>query len=533
MTSIAEYNNNPGNLKPPPKVKYQGQIGVDERGFAIFENAEAGRNALVQDILIKQKRGLNTPESFIDRYAPAGDENPDEARENYKIKLAQHLGLKSTSDPFPKGSEQKIADLIASFESGQPVGGQSKQKSGQQDYDKIFGVGEPTESQRLIEEGFGETTTTEGGEKSDSSVRDAGLYGAAAGLLAGQVAKKTTLPTSAEFDRATKNLKSAERNLNEIKNQVAKHGNLPDLELEFKKAQGAYAAAEAELAQATDELKSARAARTAPVSAAPEPGLTPTPDQQARGIQGTTKDTGITGRASQTTYNERTAQIARNERAQRAALQGLQRQGIIDPSKAYALTEGISASTPSGVLVPPGEAAVSQAKLEAELAPYEQKAAQAKQARVQAGEEKRAASQAVKKAERGAEQVGRAQSKVNIRAQELADAPPGIKGPLGKTGAFTAKNAPRVLGVLGGAATGMSAMEAWNRLQAGDTKGAVIPTLEMAFGLASMVPPWHPFAAAIRGAGMLGSAGLAAYEAYNYAKDKKPEYAGHVGYEAP
>lgn len=122
MTSIAEYNNNPGNLKPPPKVKYEGQIGVDERGFAIFENAEAGRKALIQDILIKQKRGLNTPESFIDQYAPAGKENPEEGRENYKIKLAQHLGLKSTSDPFPQGSEQKIADLIASFESGQSIG---------------------------------------------------------------------------------------------------------------------------------------------------------------------------------------------------------------------------------------------------------------------------------------------------------------------------------------------------------------------------------------------------------------------------
>ena len=33
MTSIADYNNNPGNLRPPKGLTYEGQIGVDERGF--------------------------------------------------------------------------------------------------------------------------------------------------------------------------------------------------------------------------------------------------------------------------------------------------------------------------------------------------------------------------------------------------------------------------------------------------------------------------------------------------------------------
>ena len=36
MSTLAEYNNNPGNLRPPAGVKYDGQIGVDENGFAIF-----------------------------------------------------------------------------------------------------------------------------------------------------------------------------------------------------------------------------------------------------------------------------------------------------------------------------------------------------------------------------------------------------------------------------------------------------------------------------------------------------------------
>lgn len=125
MSTIADYNNNPGNIKPPKGVTYDGQIGVDDRGFAIFENKDYGRKALVNDIEIKIKNGLVTPEAFINRYAPAGDENDEDARMNYKIFLADQLGLKSTADKFPEDSAKKIADAIAHFEAGTrpaPVG---------------------------------------------------------------------------------------------------------------------------------------------------------------------------------------------------------------------------------------------------------------------------------------------------------------------------------------------------------------------------------------------------------------------------
>ncbi len=118
MSTVADYNNNPGNIKPPKGVTYDGQIGVDDRGFAIFENKDYGRKALINDIEIKIKNGLTSPEAFINRYAPAGDENPEDARMNYKIYLADQLGLKSTAENFPKDSAQKIADAIAQFESG-------------------------------------------------------------------------------------------------------------------------------------------------------------------------------------------------------------------------------------------------------------------------------------------------------------------------------------------------------------------------------------------------------------------------------
>jgi hypothetical protein len=119
MTTLAEYNNNPGNIRPAKGVKYEGLIGVDDKGFGIFEKPEYGQKALINDIKYKlEKRGLKTPNDFIDVYAPKSDENAEDARDNYKIYIAQKLGLKSTSDPIPEDAIDKLAQAITNFEGG-------------------------------------------------------------------------------------------------------------------------------------------------------------------------------------------------------------------------------------------------------------------------------------------------------------------------------------------------------------------------------------------------------------------------------
>jgi hypothetical protein len=119
MTTLAEYNNNPGNIRPAKGVKYEGMIGVDDKGFAIFEKPEFGQKALVNDITHKlEKRGIKTPNDFVDIYSPKGDENSEDARDNYKIYIAQKLGLKSTSDPFPENAVEKLSQAITNFEGG-------------------------------------------------------------------------------------------------------------------------------------------------------------------------------------------------------------------------------------------------------------------------------------------------------------------------------------------------------------------------------------------------------------------------------
>jgi hypothetical protein len=113
------WNNNPGNLRYNPKIDYEGSIGYDpDTKFVIFETPEYGRKALIGDINSKIKQGLNTPDSFINKYTPTSKENPEDSRKNYKEYMAKELGINHPNDSFPENSAEKIADAITNFESG-------------------------------------------------------------------------------------------------------------------------------------------------------------------------------------------------------------------------------------------------------------------------------------------------------------------------------------------------------------------------------------------------------------------------------
>lgn len=118
---VSKWNNNPGNIRPG-NLRYEGLIGIDDRGFGIFKDYDSGRAALDQDIKAKLKNGLITPQKFIDRYLgdPERDtENTKEQRANYKNHLAKSVGLKSIDDPWPEDAAKAIADAIEEFESGE------------------------------------------------------------------------------------------------------------------------------------------------------------------------------------------------------------------------------------------------------------------------------------------------------------------------------------------------------------------------------------------------------------------------------
>lgn len=81
-------NNNPGNLN------YAGQAGATREGgpggrFAVFGNAQAGLNALANQLDIYRQRGINTVQGIIGKWAPPSENNTGA----YINRVAQSLGV--------------------------------------------------------------------------------------------------------------------------------------------------------------------------------------------------------------------------------------------------------------------------------------------------------------------------------------------------------------------------------------------------------------------------------------------------------
>lgn len=180
MTTLAEYNNNPGNIRPAKGVKYEGLIGVDDNGFGIFKTRKDGQQALLNDLTYKlEKRGIRTPSEFVDIYSPAGPENSEDSRDNYKIYIAQKLGLKSTNDPFPENAVDRLAQAVSAFEGGS---WQSKDQEEEKKPERSEAPSDPTD-QYSGEPISNEPTQAE----KDRSAKEMGAVGAALGTGAGSV----------------------------------------------------------------------------------------------------------------------------------------------------------------------------------------------------------------------------------------------------------------------------------------------------------------------------------------------------------
>lgn len=118
-------NQNPGNIEDGPFARsLPGYAGSDGR-FAKFDTMEAGQGAMDALLASYGRKGINTTEGVINRWAPAADNNPTKA---YSSFVAQQAGLEPNqaidlSDPQIR---QKIAAGMARFENGQAVPQQSK-----------------------------------------------------------------------------------------------------------------------------------------------------------------------------------------------------------------------------------------------------------------------------------------------------------------------------------------------------------------------------------------------------------------------
>ena len=110
-------NNNPGNIEDGPFARsLPGYKGTDGR-FAVFETPQAGQSA--QGALLQSygRRGINTVQAIIGRWAPQSDGNPTN---NYSAFVAKKLGV-SQDQSLDMNNPQVIAALsgaIADFENG-------------------------------------------------------------------------------------------------------------------------------------------------------------------------------------------------------------------------------------------------------------------------------------------------------------------------------------------------------------------------------------------------------------------------------
>jgi flagellum-specific peptidoglycan hydrolase FlgJ len=95
------------------------------------------------------------------------------------------------------------------------------------------------------------------------------------------------------------------------------------------------------------------------------------------------------------------------------------------------------------------------------------------------------------------------------------NAPSGI----GKLGAL-AQKIPGV-NILAGAGAGMSAAEALNRYEKGDTSGAVLSGIQVLMDGLAMLPPGTPITAALKGIGVTGGLATTAYDLYRTHKMEK------------
>jgi hypothetical protein len=570
MTSVSDYNNNPGNLRPSG-FTYKGQIGVDDRGFAIFENKDAGRNALIQDIRAKQRQGLNNPNAFIDKYAPAMKENPEEGRENYKIFLAQNLGLQSTTDPFPKGSEEKLADLIAQFEGGTTSAPAEKKEPSVKDPFAGYEPRARSDSGETLPALVPEQSNT---EKVMGALADSGEYiatkalenpeipaAAGVGLAKGVLEKILQDPqkhlvgegekTPQQVQAAKDAARAAKTRVGEVQRVVSSREpiDVDSLQREFDMRKMGNELMGDELRAAQKELKGLPKTYVPPLEAAAEETAEQIASRTKQGASGASNWV----RAMGEDIPEVLAAQAENMRkdnpkggqaiidANAAAKQKLQGMGLGD----FKLTE----AGPGQLALPPQEAARLEQELferqaqeaaeraaraqqveaqrlaaEADLARQRQAAErrveQARKSKVSAGERtaeaKRAANtarqQAASQAKSDASKLETAQISARTAQQTAKEAaaaqPSGLTMAAREAGRRFSEKLPVIGNVLGAAGTTLSLDEAVKRANEGDTSGAVIGTIEAALNAASMAPPTSPASLAVKGVGTVGSLGM-------------------------
>jgi len=164
----------------------------------------------------------------------------------------------------------------------------------------------------------------------------------------------------------------------------------------------------------------------------------------------------------------------------------------------------------------PEETARRQAQMEAasqkskQLSPL----VQAAQGEVDTARQARESAEKLRQRETAAAQktAREAQTAADVAKTSLKSAAEQAPSGLGKVGAI-AQKIPGT-NIIGGLGMGMSAAEALNRYEKGDTSGAVLSSVQVILDGMSMLPPGTPVTAFLKGIGVVGGLATTAYDIY-------------------
>jgi flagellum-specific peptidoglycan hydrolase FlgJ len=171
---------------------------------------------------------------------------------------------------------------------------------------------------------------------------------------------------------------------------------------------------------------------------------------------------------------------------------------------------------PEQLVLGPEETARRQAQMDAagqkakQLSPL----AQAAQSEVDTARQARETAEKIRQRETAAAQktAREAKTAADTAQSGLKSATQQAPSGLGKVGAIVQK-VPGT-NVLAGLGMGMSAAEALNRYEKGDTSGAVLSTVQVVLDGMAMLPPGTPVTAFLKGIGVVGGLATTAYDIY-------------------
>ena len=108
-------NNNPGNIRLNPLIKWEGEIKGTDTSFVTFKNMTYGIRALMKLLSNYKKRGYNTIELILNRYAPANENNTT----GYIQKVSTYTGIpKNQNLVLDQMQMVKLARAIVKVEIG-------------------------------------------------------------------------------------------------------------------------------------------------------------------------------------------------------------------------------------------------------------------------------------------------------------------------------------------------------------------------------------------------------------------------------